>query len=58
MKLAELQCLSCPAQWKQVPGPAPCPACGALYTKWTNYERDFVKGNKDGRQEAGDVSAD
>lgn len=43
MKLAELQCLSCSAVWKQAPGPASCPACGAVYTKWMNYMKDFIR---------------
>lgn len=54
LRLAEYRCLSCGHKWaEQVPkiqpsppfktGADPCPKCGHLYVKWTNFEKDFAK---------------
>ena len=35
---AEFSCLSCGHEWSGSTEGAPCPECGHLYVRWTNYE--------------------
>ncbi len=54
---SQFRCTECSFQWEEPPaqtylGPdrkaSPCPSCGSIYAKWTNYEELFGgRGSKD-----------